>query len=630
MIDAQMAGALRDRFFVLHENASDEERQAFRARVDAVEAPPTTELRGLSLSYFPSVRFKQLRFIEAEHLDDQVRPLFARPCRGLPHLAAAFVDPEEFSYHSFENIVCLDRWFEDVAPSDVRLGRYRRRHRPIRTHAVHLPAHLQERLHQLDQLGLHVPPLNAASRGGTRFIFHAAPLATALTEAVRAALPKRLLRGFSHVNPVFRCNRFEPGDARFQAHVDSPYRDPNRHHVSKYTLLIYLTGGHGDALLRFANGAAIDRIAPMTAVFFEQHEPHDGGPFAEGRKVFLRTELVFEDRALDHDPGLSQMFAQACYLTGESVFAPELARFTHELYDRAALAHWRGIQEPRRSHRFVHKRFRDVEFIANGYDFWFPKNRYPLPECAAITLLDVLNAKVGEHAFRKQCTTTVIGRQSAEASWIAARLQADRQPSASPQPIFARLDPDTLLPAPEAPERGMGFPSSPDFHDDPFPSHWDATRHPDVVEILTGAQEYARKRIFGAPIALLGQELFLQPEHFVVAGNRIFITSTHAPEPVHFAGAQFYYPINFIGVEVGIDAPQLLVPPILYRETEDLFHLMFDLFRNGWMVAMRPVTVPVPRIIDDPEADAGWSPWWSAAAAESDYDTVRQEVGFDH
>ena len=49
------------------------------------------------------------------------------------------------------------------------------------------------------------------------------------------------------MNPVFRCNRFEPGDANFHRHRDTPYYDAARRHVSRYTVLVYLTGGTGGA-----------------------------------------------------------------------------------------------------------------------------------------------------------------------------------------------------------------------------------------------------------------------------------------------------------------------------------------------------------------------------------------------
>lgn len=40
-----------------------------------------------------------------------VRPFFAQ-VMDTPRLSAVFVDPGELSFHSLENIVPLDRWFE--------------------------------------------------------------------------------------------------------------------------------------------------------------------------------------------------------------------------------------------------------------------------------------------------------------------------------------------------------------------------------------------------------------------------------------------------------------------------------------------------------------------------------------
>lgn len=639
---------LRDQFFALSARSHDESaesakaekaRARFRATVDALDVPSTASVQGLALSYFPTARFKQVRFLDASVLDESVRDRFARPCAKLPHLAAAFVDPEEFSYRTFENIICLDRWFESITAADVSMSRRRRSHRLAYNRAVRVSPELAALLAELDELGVYSQPLNASSRGGKRFIFHAAALAAALTEALREALPKKVLKRFVHVNPVFRCNRFDPGDARFLAHVDSPYHDPARKHVSRYTLLLYLTGGKGDGILAFADGERTDKMLPMTAVVFPQSLRHEGGPYRDGRKVFLRTELIFEEPTLRCDPGISQLFAKACYLSGESVFAPELARHTHDAYDRAAAAHWHGLQRQRKTQRFVHKRFRGVEFIANGYDFWFARGRLPLPECAAITILDVLNAKIGASAFRKLCTTKVIARRGRDSAWIGERLNAYR-PDARPdtgrpgdpartaeEPPFAALAQDALFPEPEFPEDSMSFPTSPDFEADPFPGDWDATRHPEVVDMFKRSQDYARRCLRTAPISIMGQELYLQPEHFVVRGNRIYVLAAESLEPVHFAGAVFYHAEDFVGVDVDITTLQLLVPPIFFRETGDTLHLMFDLFRNGWMVDPRPWAAPVPRIIDDPEASPEGSPWLYAAGRTSDRETVWAQLG---
>jgi hypothetical protein len=388
------------------------------------------------------------------------------------------------------------------------------------------------------------------------------------------------------VNPVFRLNRFEPADAPFSRHVDTPYYDASRGHVSKYTLLIYLTGGSGDGILRAGDEIAIDRIDGMTAVVFPQALEHEGAPYADGRKVFLRTELVYEDAQVGHDPRIAQMFAKATYLTGESVFSPQLARYTHELYDRTAAAHFGAPVEDEPEPR-LRKRFRGVDFETNGYDFWFDKRTATLKECAAIAVLDVLNGKIDGAAFKKQC-------------------EADA-------PRFESIDLDALFPPPEEPDGDLCCP----FH---MWERWDASRNDETVELYTRAQGFARRRIAGAPVNLLGQDLFVDLEKFVVDGDKIHVLSSERLAPVNFAACwnDETSPSNYIDVETVVQTHHLLVPPILFTETEETFHLRLDFFRNSWMVDHRIERVPVPKVrnltVEQFENDT-WdtAPWMEAA-----------------
>ncbi len=621
-----MTEQIRDQFFALRRagtNASEAASRRLIAEVDALDAEPTTTLQGLSLSFFPSARFKQLRFVEAAELASEVRPLFARPCAELPELAAVFVDPEEFSYRSFETIVGLDRLFSELGDRPIRLAKPKRQgHRSIWRMNVRLDEPLRARLEQLDQLDLYVAPLDPSARGGVRFIFHAAELAAALTAALRESLPSTLLAGFVHVNPVFRCNRFEPNDFRFRAHVDSPYYHRSRHHVSKYTLLVYLTGGRGEGVLRFGDELKIDSIEAMTAFVFPQQLAHEGAAYLDGRKLFLRTELIFEDKRIEHDPGIAELFAKACYLSlgftqaaaSQSVFAPELARFAQAAYDRAAAAHWLGPDGRVDVEPFIHKRFHDLHFLTNGYDYWFRKGDLSLIECAAITLLDLLNAKLDDAPFHTLCTTEVLARAGGDLGWISEFLAGFGPTAESTREFaFAKLDKSALCPKPEEPDESSGYPTSPDFRADPFPNDWDATRNPGVVKAYARARRYAMKRIFAAPITMLGKQVFLDPKRFVVASDKIHVLSSESLGPVHFAGAVFFDDLDFVGVDVAIDTLQPLVPPMFVRETTDLIHLTCDLFRNSWMVSQRSERVPVPRVLDGLDVEPDQAPWLYAA-----------------
>jgi hypothetical protein len=623
---------LRDRFFALSSESSEDELRRFEAKVRATHAAPLLELDGLGLSFFPSARFKALRFVEADRIDEAHRPMFARPSPGMPNLAAVFVDPEEFSYRNFENILPLDRFFAGVElelelEQRTKLGRGREAQGYQFT--LRVGPQTRAALLGLDALDLYLTPQNPESRGGARFIFHSARLGEALGSAFANALPKRWMKGFSHVNPVFRCNRFAPGDAKFRRHVDTPYYDAARKHVSRYTMLIYLTGGnagkssdgHAQPVLQIGDDIAIDEIEAMTCVLFRQDQPHEGAAFVEGRKVFLRTELIFEDPNVVHDPSIAQTFAKACYFTGESVFAPELARHTHELYERAAAAHWAGPRaNDDEDDPYLHKRFCEFDFVSNGYDFWFPKHGPSLQECAALAVLDVLNCKVGGQAFRKLCKTEVLRRSDRPSSWIPEFLASqasseDREHT--PDRLFTKLDLPVLFPPPEDVDERTCCP----FH--AF-SIWDASRNQETVDLYTRAQRFAERRLAGAAITMMGQEIFLDRDKFVIENGKIHILSERALAPVNFAACwnDGSSPANYVGVEVTIEAPYLLLPPILFVETEHARHLMLDLFRNSWMVSQSPRAVPVPKIRHlgpDDYSDETWdtTPWIDAASPEA-------------
>jgi len=606
-----MSTELRDRFFALSAGgAPAEEAGRYRALVDATDAEPAATVDGLAVCWHPTARFKAVRFVDAERIDASVRELFARPSEAAPYLAAVFADPGELSFRTFENILPLDHLFEGV-PLELELAGREDLAEDAFSFSLRGSGPARACLAGLDSLGLYVPPLNAASRGGTRFIFHSALLSDALTAAVAAALPPSLRSGFSHVNPVFRANRFEPGEARFTRHRDTPYYDAARQHISRYTLLLYLTGGTGQPALDLAGGPALADIEPFTCVIFDQRYEHEGAPYRDGRKVFLRTELIYADHALTHDPRIGEVFSKACYLTGESVFAPELARHADAYYNQAAAAHWNGLTPDAAGEPYVHKQYRGVHFIANGYDFWFAKGGgLTLAQCAAITLLDYFNCKTGDTAFRAQCQTQVI--EASDTAWIPAYLAA--RPS---QPAMPPFDKAALFPDPEQPSRSKA-PACGDCGalDDAF----DTTRCGDVIKLYTQAQESAKAQIMPAPVLMLGQDVVLDPDKFVIQGNLIHVLSRQSLAPVNFASCDvihptgpFYDPEKSIDVASTVGVADFLVPPIIFTESGACYHLRFDFFRNTWMARdheQSAVTVPMIRPLSKNDLVEHYEPYF--------------------
>ncbi|WP_255953243.1 hypothetical protein [Streptomyces odontomachi] len=596
-----MSAELRDRFFALSTGtASADEVARYLAEVDAIDTEPVTTLDGLAISWHPTARHKAVRFVDAERIDADVRELFARPSTAAPYLAAVFVDPRELSFRTFENILPLDRLFEDT-PLKLDLTDRVELTEGAYTFSLGLPDAARACLERLDSLDLYVPPLNAGSRGGERFIFHSTLLAEALTEAVTAAAPEPLREGFSHVNPVFRCNRFEPGDPLFHRHRDTPYYDAERQHVSRYTVLIYLTGGTGDPALDLTEGVELTTVAPFTCVIFDQRYEHEGAPFQDGRKVFLRTELIFTESEVAHDPEIGALFSKATYLTGESVFAPELARHADAYYNQVAEAHWSGLTPRADREPFVHKQFRGLHFVTNGYDFWFARSEaLSLTECAAIALLDYFNCKLGENAFRALCETEVI--EADDAAWIPDFLAGRAGES-----VIAPVDKSFFFPDPEAPDPSVCCP----FHQW---SGFDATRHEDIVDLYTDAQSFAEAHILPAPIVMLGEDVLLDPEKFVIQDNAIHVLGKESLKPVNFAACWNAggLPENYIDVATTVDVAHFLVPPILFTDSERLYHLRFDFFRNSWMVKHQQAKVPVPMIYRGVCDDGDPQPWMEA------------------
>jgi hypothetical protein len=125
----------------------------------------------------------------------------------------------------------------------------------------------------------------------------------------------------------------------FASHLDTPYYDSARSQVSKYTLLIYLTAGRNKPALR-VHDVELNEIEEMTCVIFDQSYEHEGRPFMEGDKVFIRSELVFKDKELGHNSQIASLFSEACYMTGQSVFDGDLASYAHECFERANSLHW--------------------------------------------------------------------------------------------------------------------------------------------------------------------------------------------------------------------------------------------------------------------------------------------------
>jgi hypothetical protein len=124
---------------------------------------------------------------------------------------------------------------------------------------------------------------------------------------------------------------------------------------------------------------------------------------------------------------------------------------------------------------------------------------------------------------------------------------------------------------------------------------------------------------------MLGDDVELDPDRFLIEGGTIQILAGKALSPVNFAACWNAggMPEYYLDVDVQVGVLQLLVPPILFDQADSTTHLCLDFFRNGWLVDARRESVPIPMIrhfgdgvdVDDPDdpfGDDAALPWFRA------------------
>jgi hypothetical protein len=85
-------------------------------------------------------------------------------------------------------------------------------------------------------------------------------------------------------------------------HMDTPYYDPVNKQISKYTIIIYISGGTGTPALHIGGGeegekeevkkggkggkgVSLEKIEEMQCVVFDQKYEHEGSAYVAGNKV---------------------------------------------------------------------------------------------------------------------------------------------------------------------------------------------------------------------------------------------------------------------------------------------------------------------------------------------------------
>lgn len=611
------------------------EKVILQGMVDLVDQDlGVTPLGGLNISFYPSKEFSITKFIENldEKIGEEASNLYAQ-VMPTPKLFAVFVNPADLSYHNFENIIHLDSWLESnmssVRPEQaLSLGNTTQKTPGREVFTCDLQGDILAPLKTLSELDLYVPPLNKTTRGGDRFIFHSSILSQVLTEALQSSdvLAKlsggQLKSSFEFVNYVFRCNRFNIDDSHFQSHLDTPYYDSSRSQISKYTILINLTAGHSDPALRVED-VSFNEIREFTCTIFDQKYEHEGWPFLDGKKVFIRTELVFKDDQLDHNTEISGLFAEACYMSWQSMFDQDLSSYANQCFERANSLHWALEKAAIRPPVYLSKQFQGLRFLTNGYNYWFLKSGGVTPkECALVAVLDYFNCKIGQKSFQSLVASTTLERRFESTDEIWTLLAAGEVKRKTGIRHLKKSDVESLIKTGPSkplewqledwdgePEELEEFDEDGDgccpMHSFPMFNPW---KNNEIMDAYDACCDYSRQKLFGAPLLILDQEIVINEEKIKIFGDKVFFIRSedgNAVPRINFAAcwADDTLPSEFVLVGEEIEAPGIIVPPLTFHEFAEGYKFSLDFFRNDWMVKIDEQTIPLPDISERPEPD---------------------------
>lgn len=331
-------------------------------------------------------------------------------CYGSPY-CIGFVAPEDVSYANFENIIHIDEYFNGDANgfnlliNDTIMTNEANNYVQLFDDCMMFKTKTNLAIHllEMNNFGLYTVPINKNSRGGLRFIFNSPTLAQMFEIIVRQHLSPDLLTNFVKVNNVFRYNKFDPGEHKFESHMDTPYYDKMNKHYSKYTMILYLTSGTNtdSGIVKFKNihDETYDKTRvvreiyndenEMTAIIFDQKYEHEGNPYIDTTKIFIRTELIYSytDDVMSYDSYAAKMFNIACYASKLNILHEEVMKYSSECFNRVNKMRL-GYDVPVFEEYLYLKESENGEFITNGHDYWMKGNESCIDNMIRAVILD--------------------------------------------------------------------------------------------------------------------------------------------------------------------------------------------------------------------------------------------------
>jgi len=498
-------------------------------------------------SPFPSKVHKLMRFIE---FDENYKHFILTKSNHL----LCFIDPTQLSYDNIENIVDVEKFINVnnllIEPKSVKKNKI----------YSEFTLSINKSLLDLNNIGLYTEPLNKSSRGGKRFIFKSSKLSSVLTNELK----KNVINSFEFVNHVFRYNNFEPSDMKFVSHMDTPYSDKQNSLYSKYTLIIYLTSGEANPVLKIQN-ENINKIHEFQCILFDQKYEHEGNPFISGNKIFIRTELIGKYKNVEHNDDVAKMFNIACYMSKESIFNEELSKYSNDCFNQAAKMR---INNNITNKIVTHFLFKEM-YLTNGNDYWF-KSEMDLKDCVYLMLKDYF----GKSSYKVINVTDDI------------KLMIDIYTYVNINVRKTKIKKDKLEYEIDSDDENTHCCN---YH---CYENFDPENCPDVVDECNNQN---MKIINKYSLIIFGKEVYIHDN--IVIDDKYIIVNDKIPK-VNFASCwnSEYMDVNYISKN---NAECINIPKIPYVTEHKCHHLKMDMFNNGFIRSDN-----IFEIIDDPISDS--------------------------
>lgn len=585
---------VRDLFIADQRNLlSNEESKLITSLVTIIDnfEPLSVTINGVEVNPYPTRSKKLARYVETEFFKDcgETGKYFASLDKLSYNLV--FMNPQDLSFHNFENIINLNisPIFEGTQCEFTKVTK----HPKLDIFQGTIQSkNLEQAFKLLDDLNIYSAPFNSTARGGRRFIFDCKNLTNVLDEGFSMVAQqkefKSLEKNLCGFNRVFRFNKFEPNDSKFTMHWDTPYYDSSKNQASRYTLIIYVTGGNAKPVLKI-DEYEINEMLPMSFVLFNQKYAHEGKAFENSTKIFLRTELIFTLTTKKATNEIKRSMAQkifniACFMNKESIFTPELEQYSTQLFNQAVMIRY-NLDPKIDSLVYLHKEFKNIHFVTNGHDYYFPKF-ISKKTATVLILVDYFGAKshqLSKYKVSKSKIRTIktLKEFNVENVFLflakiyeELEIMFEEHATTLNDLVFATCASGEPLALTKGREDCCYY-----HHSDSFNPH----RCDDVIRF------YNRKLVelsqfTNATVSIFDGKLAINTEDIRIDKHQIVFPHGGTQKRINFAACwNDSSPSEFVTVSKKKRVKNFYLPPIQYSETAMGIHYTIDMFHNDLM-----------------------------------------------